>query len=200
MNKLARKVGAVLMGSTVSCLVAVSVMADETAVHDNTEAVSESANATAAATYDMAGIATDEVLPEQVAAVDENTEGQTVADADGTDTVVLAADDTEDEAVEASDVAADEPVAVAEEGSAYEAAAAAAAAGEAAVSSAYAGDEEAAAAQAGEGFDTAADDHSAVPLDCGDNCGVDPADLQQYDPPPVSLKPSYVPPLPPSAE
>ncbi|MDD5395025.1 MAG: hypothetical protein PHE17_18555 [Thiothrix sp.] len=63
------------------------------------------------------------------------------------------------------------------------------------------GNDEGARAQAGSGFDgnEAADPPPLVDLrHCDPHCTVDPNDLKKDDPPAPSLKPSYVPPLPPS--
>jgi len=58
--------------------------------------------------------------------------------------------------------------------------------------------DESAKSGANQGWDTpASSEPPPVHLNC-DPCVVDPADLKKDDPPPVSLHPSYVPPLPPS--
>lgn len=86
----------------------------------------------------------------------------------------------------------------AEDDSAYDQAGAVEESSEDAAGYANSGDYEDAASAAGSGFDTAGSEATPpVYLDC-DPCIVDPADLKQYDPPEPSLKPSYVPPLPPS--
>lgn len=64
----------------------------------------------------------------------------------------------------------------------------------------HATSDESARAGAGAGFDSAGSSEPP-PVDlsgCGEHCTVDPAVLKKDDPPPVSLQPSYVPPLPPS--